>query len=108
MGLRLRTLAGRFAISRLAAEAAVPGWVAGGVVAVMRTPDELSVICAEQAVPAATPAERGWRYLQVQGPLSFHQTGILAALSGPLVDAHIPFWPSRRTTRITFSYGRST
>ena len=65
-------------------------WAVGQVVAVTRTPDELSVICAESAVPAATPAERGWRCLQVQGPLSFQQTGILAALTLPLADAHMP------------------
>lgn len=90
MGLRLTTLEGRFAVSRLPADAAVPRWAAGEVVAVTRTPDELSVICAEPAVPEATPAERGWRCLQVQGPLSSEMTGILAALSGPLADAHIP------------------
>jgi uncharacterized protein len=88
--LRLRTLDGRFAISRLPAVAPSPAWAVGQVVAVTRTPDELSVICAESAVPAATPAERGWRCLQVQGPLSFQQTGILAALTLPLADAHIP------------------
>ena len=90
MGLRLTTLEGRFAVSRLPADAAVPRWAAGEVVAVTRTPDELSVICAEPAVPEATPVERGWRCLQVQGPLSSEMTGILAALSGPLADAHIP------------------
>ncbi|MFL6224467.1 MAG: ACT domain-containing protein [Actinomycetes bacterium] len=86
----MTTLEGRFAVSRLPADAAVPRWAAGEVVAVTRTPDELSVICAEPAVPEATPAERGWRCLQVQGPLSLEMTGILAALSGPLADAHIP------------------
>ena len=88
--LRLRTLDGRFAISRLPADAPAPVWAVGQVVAVTRTPDELSVICAESAVPAATPAERGWRCLQVQGPLSFQQTGVLAALTLPLADAHLP------------------
>ncbi len=90
MGLVLRTLDGRFAVSRLLPDAAVPGWAAGQVVAVTRTPDELAVICDERVVPEATPAVRGWRCLQVQGPLSFEMTGILAALSRPLADAHIP------------------
>jgi uncharacterized protein len=90
VGLVLRTPDGRFAVSRLPADAAVPGWAAGQVVAVTRTPDELSVICDERAVPEVTPAVRGWRCLQVQGPLNFEMTGILAALSGPLADAHIP------------------
>jgi uncharacterized protein len=88
VGLWLTTLEGRFAVSRLPADAAVPRWAAGEVVAVTRTPDELSVICAEPAVPEATPAERGWRCLQVHGPLSFEMTGILAALerAGHQVD----------------------
>jgi hypothetical protein len=90
VGLRLTTLDGRFAIARLPADAAVPRWAVGQVVAVTRTPDELSVICAERPVPEATPAERGWRCLQVQGPLDFEMTGVLAALSGPLADARIP------------------
>jgi hypothetical protein len=90
VGLRLTTLDGRFAIARLPADAAVPRWAVGQVVAVTRTPEELSVICAERPVPEATPAERGWRCLQVQGPLSFEMTGVLASLSGPLADARIP------------------
>jgi hypothetical protein len=90
VGLRLTTLEGRFAIARLPADAAVPAWAVGQVVTVTRTPDELSVICPENAVPEATPAERGWRCLKVQGPLSFELTGILAALSRPLADVRIP------------------
>ncbi|MFL6217788.1 MAG: ACT domain-containing protein [Actinomycetes bacterium] len=108
MGLRLTTLEGRFAVSRLPADAAVPRWAAGEVVAVTRTPDELSVICAEPAVPEATPAERGWRCLQVQGPLSFEMTGILAALSGPLADAHIPLLALSTYDTDTSWFGRST
>src|SRR3954451_17747392 len=60
-GLHLRILPGRFAVCRLDPAAALPDafW------SVTRTDDELSVICADDAVPAAARVERGWRGLQV-------------------------------------------
>jgi hypothetical protein len=56
---------------------------------VTRTPDELSVVADEAAVPAGVRAERGWRALQVAGPLDFNLTGILASLAYPLARAGI-------------------
>ncbi len=35
-------------------------------------------------------AERGWRALEVQGPLDLTLTGILASLAQPLADAGVP------------------
>jgi uncharacterized protein len=88
--LRLTTLDGRFAVCRLPAEAALPTWATGELVSVTRTPDELSVVCAELAVPKGITAERGWRCLKVDGPLAFGLTGILAELTRPLAEAGIP------------------
>jgi uncharacterized protein len=89
MGLGLRTLDGRLAVCRLAADATIPGWASGPLVSVTRTPEELSVVCSEDAVPDAVRAERGWRCLAVDGPLSFELTGIAATLTAPLADAGI-------------------
>jgi hypothetical protein len=79
------TLDGRFAVSRLPAEADVPAWAVGALVSLTRTSDELSVICSEDAVPQEATAERGWRCRKVGGPISFELTGVLAALTRPLV-----------------------
>jgi uncharacterized protein len=56
---------------------------------ITRTADELSVVCAEDAVPADIRAERGFLCLAVTGPLDFAATGILASLAAPLAEAGI-------------------
>jgi uncharacterized protein len=83
------------AVCRLPAHAAVPPWIddAGGPLrSATRTRDELSIVVAEQAVPAEVQAERGWRALRVRGPLAFSLTGVLASLAGPLADAEVPIF----------------
>ncbi len=88
--LDLRMLPEVLAVCRLPAGAPMPAWaLAGSWCAVTRTADELSVVCPEALAPADVPAERGWRLLQVQGPLDFGLTGILAALVVPLGQAGV-------------------
>lgn len=88
---RLEVLAGRLAVCRLGPRDAVPPWADGGgpLRATVRTGDELSIVCAEAAVPAGARAERGWRALKVAGPLDFALTGVLAALAAPLARAGV-------------------
>ena len=45
-----------------------------------RTRAELSVVCADAAIPAGVQAERGWRCLAVAGPLDLSLSGVLAAI----------------------------
>jgi hypothetical protein len=85
----LRLLPERMALVRLEADAVVPTWLAGPVVSVTRTPEELSILCVEDCVPPGHRVEPGWRCLQVRGPLSFELTGVLAALAGPLAAAGV-------------------
>ncbi len=87
--LRLTTLDGRFAVCRLARDAEVPAWASGSFVSVTRTPDELSISCAEETVPDGVTAERGWRCLKVEGPLDLALTGIASALTVPLAEAGV-------------------
>jgi hypothetical protein len=87
--LPLTILPGRLAVCRLAPDAAVPSWVNGPLTAITRTPEELSIVCAQERVPPGIQAEAGWRALKVAGPLDFGLTGILASLAGPLAAAGI-------------------
>ena len=90
-GLNLRVLPGALAIARLAADAAPPGWAApaGPFHAVVRTRGETSIVCSDDAVPGDVAAERGFRALQVAGPLDFALTGVLAAVAVPLASAAV-------------------
>ncbi len=68
----------------------VPRWAFRGTFStVSRTPDELSIVCEEDAVPNSIPSERGWRGLRVVGPLDFSMVGVLAALAVPLGEANV-------------------
>jgi hypothetical protein len=60
-----------------------------GVVSVTWTPDETSVICRADRVPAGAVSETGWRCFQVAGPLDLALTGILASIAGPLAQARV-------------------
>ena len=79
---------------RLDATSAVPPWFAdaGSLAGVTRTDDELSVVCAEDAVPEDVQAERGWRALKAHGPFAFTLTGVLAAILVPLAEAGVPIF----------------
>lgn len=91
-GLRLTLflIEGRFAVCQLPPGEEVPAWSAGGAfTSVIRTRDELSVVCAEGVVPAGTECEGGWRIFQIEGPLDFGLTGILASVAAPLAAAGV-------------------
>jgi hypothetical protein len=93
--LTLFVLRERLAVCRLAPDAPVPAWALGptsGFRSVTHTPEELSLVCAEEHVPASVTAERGWRGLRVAGPLAFSLTGVLAALAQPLAEAGVPIF----------------
>jgi len=87
--LRLRLLEGTFAVCRLAPEEPLPEWARGELVSIARTREELSVVCAESAVPDGVRREGDWRCLGVVGPLPFSAVGVLASLVSPLSEAGI-------------------
>ncbi len=89
--LRYRVLPGDFAVCRLDPATPEPEWArGGGYCNVTRTDNELSVICAAANVPEGVRAERGWRVLQIVGPLPFDAVGVLARFASPLARAGIP------------------
>jgi len=84
----------RLSICRFASDAPLPSWVfheSATLWCVMRTPEELSVVCADDDLPPSVErAERGWRAFSLAGPIPFDETGVLAALVGPLAEAGVP------------------
>jgi hypothetical protein len=94
-GLRLRVLPGTLAIARLDGGAPLPDWAAGAhgpLWGAVRTGEELSIVCGQEAVPPDVRAQRGWRALEVAGPLDPALTGVLAALAVPLAEAGVPIF----------------
>lgn len=88
--LTLRVFSGQFAVCRLERGSALPAWAhCGNFISITRTEEELSLVCAEEYVPAEVRAERGWRCLKVCGPLAFTEVGVLASLTEPLARAGI-------------------
>ncbi len=88
--LELTLLPDRFAISRLAADAPIPGWATqGAFFSVTRTRDELSVVCELSRVPAGVQSQPGWRVFKVHGPFVLSEIGVLSALAAPLAAAKI-------------------
>jgi hypothetical protein len=91
--MRLELLRSVFAIVRLSPDAPVPAWVVSGeFLSVTRTPDELSLVCDERAVPLGHASKTGWRALKVEGPLDFSLIGVLASIAAPLAEAAVPIF----------------
>ena len=77
-------------VARLPADAPIPAWaMAAPFLSITRTPDELSILAPAVDIPDDVLAERGWRCLQVAGPLDFALVGVLASLLGPLQRAGV-------------------
>jgi hypothetical protein len=82
----------QLAIARLDPADPLPDWATGVPLSVTRTDQELSIVCAQQYVPADVLAERGWAWLSVAGPLKFEEIGVIASLAQPLKTANIPIF----------------
>ncbi|HUU37292.1 MAG TPA: ACT domain-containing protein [Candidatus Desulfaltia sp.] len=90
MNITLSLLPDKLAICRLPPDTGIPKWASGGgILSITRTNDELSIVCAEADVPEEVRSDRGWRCLQVAGPLDLALTGVLASLANPLAAARI-------------------
>jgi hypothetical protein len=90
--VKVTVLPEALAVCRLPASDRIPSWARErheGFVSITRTPDELSIVCPQVAVPPDTQSEDGFRALMVPGPIPFEQTGVLASLANPLAAAGI-------------------
>jgi hypothetical protein len=89
--VRLALLDIRLAVCRLEPAAGMPAWFAlePPLTAAVVRRRELTLVCPEASVPDGVTAERGWRALEVAGPLDLTMTGVMAALSGALAGAGV-------------------
>jgi hypothetical protein len=96
--LKYRVLKERLAVCRLASAARIPAWaLEDGFFCVVRTRDELSIVCGEDVcredrMPDGALAERGWVALKLEGPFPLSMTGVLASFLQPLAEARIPIF----------------
>lgn len=88
--ITLELTEGDYTISRLAPEAAIPGWADGpGFMTISRSAHELSVLCKTERVPQGVVCEAGWACLRFVGPFAFGATGIVLAVVRPLSEGGI-------------------
>jgi hypothetical protein len=94
--MRLRALEGDYAVCRLAASVQAPAVPPAGTGfwSLTEVGEERSLVCLEDLVgDDAGEVVRGWRILEVAGPLDLALTGVLAAIAAPLADAGVPVFP---------------
>jgi hypothetical protein len=85
----------RYAVCRLDGDAPTPPWFSlnAPFAGVIRRGDELSIVAPQDTVPAGTPdVERDWAALELEGPMDFGLTGVLASVAQPLADDGIPIF----------------
>lgn len=92
--LRLRETPWQLAVCRFPADSPLPAWAFHAEAefwSLTRTPDELSLVCAEDDLPPSVEehVERGWRAFQLEGPVPFSTTGVISGLTVPLAAAGI-------------------
>lgn len=64
-------------------------WTGGPFASLTRTPDETSIVCLTEVVPAGARTEGPFKVVEVAGPLSFGAVGVFAEILDPLVAAGI-------------------
>jgi hypothetical protein len=88
--LKLFLLEEKFAISKLPQFAELPSVVAKGELCfMMRTDEDLTIICPEFMVPNNVQTEVGYRCIRTTGEIPHSTTGILTSLIRPLSDINV-------------------
>jgi hypothetical protein len=78
------------AVLRLGPGAEVPAWAeSSSIFSITATSTETSIVCAARNVPPKARHQKPFTAFEVQGPLDFALTGVLAELLGPLAEAGI-------------------
>jgi hypothetical protein len=90
LGKRLLLGSETLSICRLERNKPIPEWaLIGGFSSITRTAQELSIVCPQDRVPPGIQKQDGWKALQVEGPLDFSLTGVLASITEPLAKEGI-------------------
>ena len=88
--MKLQRYPETLAVVRLGPGSEVPAWAeSSSVFSITATATETSVVCAARSVPTKAVAQRPFTAFEVEGPLDFALTGILAGLLAPLAEAGI-------------------
>ncbi|MEP5761231.1 MAG: ACT domain-containing protein [Litoreibacter sp.] len=88
--MNLKNVPGRYGVAQLAADAPFPDWANGpGFCSMVRSDDELTVVCQQDRIPEDVPSELGWACFRSIGPVAFDAAGILAELISPISNAGI-------------------
>jgi uncharacterized protein len=78
------------AVVRLGPGAEVPSWAeSSSLFSITVTATETSIVCAARSVPTKAVHQRPFTAFEVEGPLDFALTGVLAELLAPLAAAEI-------------------
>ena len=88
--INLRTVPGLYSVARLAPDTPIPDWFNGaGFSAMVKSDDELTLICLQERVPEDIETEPNWRCFRSLGPIPFNATGIVQALIQPISEKGI-------------------
>ncbi|SLN29178.1 Acetyltransferase (GNAT) family protein [Falsiruegeria litorea R37] len=86
--LVLNALPGAYAVTRRARNMPVPDWAHGeGLVSVTQAPDETSILCLEDRVPAAEQCSGGWQAVQVSNLVDLDVPGVVLSAVQPISQA---------------------
>ena len=88
--MQLKKIDGTYAVVQLAADASLPDWFDGpGLTAMVRSGDELTLVCDEARVPQNVTAQAGWACFRSIGPFGFDEAGVVASLISPMSAQNI-------------------
>jgi len=86
----LSILPEKLGICHFAAKTPLPEWLSDiNFYAVVRSPDELSIVCPQEKIPAGVLYEKNWRAFKLEGEVDMYSVGVIATLSQPLAKAGI-------------------
>ena len=90
MNIKLKILDGQFSIHRLDANDNIPDQVyQGEFCSIVKTADELSIVCNSSIKVQADRTNSGWACIKLLGPLDFSLLGILSNVSTVLANSKI-------------------